>query len=266
MLTNTVISNMNDYSQIEDNINQSFLYHYFNELINTAMCFQNKSFQAYLTIKNYAYNFIIHNIKTQQGCLSQFEQMEFEKSQLFFNQEINSIGGFSNAVLSKENFESFLVQSFSTIDFDQCDKTTLTIANNLITVLSSYGPLPERFANHKNFLMYKLSQLNNNVGNVFESKNDSSKKNNQGSNLVNNKAKPEPIKTNPEQMKSTNVNNLIDRSISLPVKKGTPEFKKLQDIIKEHIMYAEQEALYNKIDHSRAHIETALYYLKNVIE
>lgn len=270
------------------NLQQSFIYGYFADLINTAMCFVNINFQVYLTIKNYAINFIQHSIKNQ-GQIYQYEQMELENHITLFNKEVFSVGGFNLAILSKEAFENFLVQSFSTINFDSCDKNTLNIANNLITVFSMYGPLSDRFSKQKQFLMFKISQLDSQIQPINHSNPVSNVNNNNNTNLnvtkvnngnltqtnqvnqvntnkVNNMNEKVEIKTDPKKMNSINSANLIDRNIKLPIKKGTNEYNTIKAVIKDHLMYAEQEALYNKIDHSKAHIEAALYYLKNIIE
>lgn len=58
--------------------------------------------------------------------------------------------------------------------------------------------------------------------------------------------------------------SLINRNIKFPITKDTMEYKYLKQVIKEHLMYAEQEALYNKIDNSKAHMKVAIYYLKQI--
>jgi len=55
-------------------------------------------------------------------------------------------------------------------------------------------------------------------------------------------------------------------NIRLPVKKKTEEYNKLTEVIKNHMMYAEQEALYNNYEECKAHVDASLYYLKNIIE
>lgn len=59
-------------------------------------------------------------------------------------------------------------------------------------------------------------------------------------------------------------NTLINNQIPLPVTKGSIEYKFLREVIKEHLMFAEQEALYNKLDNSKAHMDVAIYYLKSI--
>ena len=58
----------------------------------------------------------------------------------------------------------------------------------------------------------------------------------------------------------------IDRSIQLPVNKGSPVYQKLKSIIEEELILANQELDYHKIDMARSHLERAAYYLKNIID
>lgn len=289
--------------------NNSPLYMYFNDFLNTAICFKNLP-QSYLTIKQYIFNYVQNLILTNQAQLYQYEQIEIERHMSMFSQEINSYGQ-NNAYLNKEGFENFVIQCFSRIDFSNSDIPTLNIANNLLTVLTIYGELSEKFANQRSFINNKLQQLrgnntlnnnynNNNINslnkNVINNSNQNiNNPNNQGSNKnsispsITNKLDSSPIVNNGQGNSikndeiyqknlgtiSSNIgipkgnftsDDLIKKNIKLPIKKGTLEYENIKALIKEHIMYAEQEALYLKIENSKAHMETALYYLNNIIE
>jgi hypothetical protein len=237
-----------------------------------------------LTIKNFAINFIQQSLKNQ-GQIYLHEQKELENHISLFNQEIFSVGGYNNAILNKDSYEKFIFQSFSNINFEVCDKSTLLTAINLITVFSMYGPLPDKYEKHMYFCKQKINLLdsqskqsnqnqisqtnsiiNTNNNTIVTSKqpvidtqtNKVTQVNNSNANMEK-KSVPIPINSN-------NYENLIIKQIRLPVNKGTKEYNDLKGIIKEHLMIAEQEALYNKIDISKAHIEAALYYLRKIEE
>lgn len=59
-------------------------------------------------------------------------------------------------------------------------------------------------------------------------------------------------------------NTLFNNHIALPIMKGSMEYKYLREVIKEHLIFAEQEALYNKLENSKAHMDVAIYYLKSI--
>jgi len=58
----------------------------------------------------------------------------------------------------------------------------------------------------------------------------------------------------------------VNKSIHLPVVKSTPEYKKVKDEIIANIEDGICELEYFNIDHAKDYVETALYYLKNIIE
>jgi len=251
---------------------RSMLFNHFNEILNTANNFKNY-FQAYLTIKSYAFSSTQQFIQQGRGQLYENEYNEYNKQYQYFNQEVNSVGGQNVAFLNKDNFENFLVQTFSSIDFNTCDLITLNLTNNLINSMTQFGNLPSKFASHQQFVLGRISQQNQSnqnqqlQQNIQNLQNLQSNSNSNTNNKVNQGSEPTKPKPRVEvNTKTTDFNTLINKNIKLPVKKGTDEFVKLKGVIQEHLCLAEQEALYNKLDFSRAHMEVALYYLKNIVE
>ena len=237
------------------------LYTFLFDMLNTANCFK-LNMQAYLSIKNYAFNCIQQSVSSKQGQLFVNEMVEYDKQFKQFQQEIQLVISQNQLTfLNKDQFEAFILQIFSTINFDTCDKNTLIISNNLLTVFSGYGALSEKYSKHKNFLMFKISQSNNIVNtNTNQQSNDLTKTT--SNTLVQTKVKkPENIDMNKKDFDS-----LVDRNIKLPVKKGSEEYNNLKERIKDHMMYAEQEALYSNMQNAKAHTEVAIYYLKNIQE
>jgi hypothetical protein len=58
---------------------------------------------------------------------------------------------------------------------------------------------------------------------------------------------------------------LVDKSIRLPINnKDSSDYKKIKEIVKNHMEYASLEMDYNKLEKSQDHIEAAIYYLRNM--
>jgi hypothetical protein len=57
---------------------------------------------------------------------------------------------------------------------------------------------------------------------------------------------------------------LVDKSIKLPIMKDSDAYKKVKEIVKNHMEYAALEMDYNKLEMSQDHIEAAIYYLRNI--
>lgn len=248
--------------------NQSIIYKLFKEALDTASFFKNTP-QAYLTIKTYAFNNTNQLLQTGQGQFFPNEKLDFDNQYNFYNQEIMSVGGQQNAFMNKENYENFLVQNFSSVNFDTCDKATLSLTNNLINVLGMYGPIQERFASHKKFVMFRIAQFNSmeqvqNKPEVSISNNNTSLTTTTTTTTKTTKSQQPKVSVKIGAVKD--FKELINQNIKLPIKKGSQEYEQIKDIVKEHLMLAEQEALYNNMTTSQAHIEVALYYLKNIQE
>lgn len=263
----------------------SSLFTYFQEMLNTAYTFKQNPY-AYFTVKSYAFGLIQHQLR-QGGVLQGNEYKEFSRLEAEWSTELK-VSNNQAYVLNKENFEKFLSQTFSTIDFQRCNYETLKISVNLINVLGMYGAVNERFAMHRNsfklenYLQNRMMTFNQNHGNEQLARNEGQ----QNARIAEeNHGNPPQSKTQKEgnQRLQTNDSKATDPSvisfvnkdlkiplpqdlgIRLPVAKGSPEYKTLKEkIIVEHLMYAEQEALFNKIDEARRHIEAVIYYLNNI--
>lgn len=242
--------------------NQSQAFVQFIDNLNTANLYKSY-FQAYLTIKRYAFSYTQNLVQSGRAQLFNNECVEYDNQYQYFNQEINSVGGTNAAFLNKENYEVFISQIFSKIDFNICDLVSLNVSNNLMNAMTQFGNLPDKFANHQKFVIFRISQLNQlNVQQIGQNviSGGQGQGGSQSKNVQINDTKNIDLNT-----KTTDYKSLINKSIKLPVKKGTNEYNNLKNIIKEHLTLSEQEALYNKMDYSKAHLEAALYYLKNII-
>jgi len=248
--------------------NQSILYQNFLEIISTANFFKQFT-QAHLTIKKYAFMTVQHSIQSQNGQLYQNEKLDFDNQYQNFNSEVMSIGGPNYAFLIKENYDKFVYQNFSNVNFDICDINTLLLANNLIKTMNIYGELSEKYASHQRFVISRISQLKmsqmpqnmNLMGNIQNNNNTNIDQNNTNTNKINNKHQ-----VNQGGNNNNKIVNIESKNIQLPVVKGSEDYNLLRKEIKKQLMLAEQEALYNKLDFSKKHIEIALYYLNNIRE
>jgi hypothetical protein len=275
----------------------SQLYSQLIEILGTAGIFKN-TFSAYITIKRYIFGKYENLKSTNNLLLNNNEILEYNNQLQLFNQEISSFGN-NVPYLSKENYELFLEQSFSSINFESCGRSTSQTAVNLIIVLSMYGEVKDKFLKIHSYLVQRINQMEQNLKlmnnkvevNVTSSIDLSDKIKNVNVNVnSNNNVNSSKYPTN-TYSPYTSDNNMILPGISksnedvspsvifskmpsfckrndlkLPCKKGTPEYKLLKETIKEHLMYAEQEVLYNKLEYSQAHLEAAIYYLKNIEE
>jgi hypothetical protein len=57
---------------------------------------------------------------------------------------------------------------------------------------------------------------------------------------------------------------LVDRGIKLPITKESEVYKKVKELVKNHMEYAALELDYNKLEKSQDHVEAAIYYLRNI--
>lgn len=131
----------------------------FSDFLGTANCFKNNP-AGYLTIKRYAFNFIQHNLSTNNNCIFQNEFGIYSTQYNIYCNEVNSLGQ-NNAFYNKDNFELFVVSVFKSINFDIADESTLNLSLNLIAVLNSYGILSDIFSKQKLFIISKLNSLQN---------------------------------------------------------------------------------------------------------
>lgn len=82
---------------------------------------------------------------------------------------------------------------------------------------------------------------------------------------------PDPkdhIQINEKAMHDTNFDGIprfVDRKIRLPVKKLSPDYQAVKDLIMMHMEYAKQEIDYSKVEFAKDHVEAAVYYLRNVL-
>lgn len=293
----------------------------FLELMNTSQVFRNNH-QAYNTIRKYAFDYVSYVLKQNPSFFQQMEYQEFQNQLFMFNSEVSNKG--NTIYYDKGNYENFVCESFRPINFENCDRNTAVIASSLISVMSLYGDIPEKFASHQNYLKYRITQLdqeshlkisqpvssvipNPNIQKFLDqnkSKDINTNTNNNGNNSV------EVVKSNSNNRMVVNINHvgekrdtgfkakgkkddtipkdqnpffpneatltgqytggkvsfdsLVNKNIIFPISKGSYEYKCIKEVIKEHLIYSEQEALFNKIDNSKAHLTTALYYLKGI--
>lgn len=317
---------------MSQNIN-SPLFTSFIDQLNTSKVFSYNPL-AYFTIKKYTFDFVSYNLRQNPGYMSKLEFQEFEKELKIFNNEIQ---GKTNIYYDRQSYEAFVIEAFKPINFEICDKNTIVIASSLISVMSIYGDISEKFAAHQNYLKFRINQIDQNIHlsqkNQFTPSNladniisansklkefttvkDNSNKellkdtsfkdnnnipNNTNQTMLSNQNLTQKIEKNDTGFKprnkkeevverkdnplmpsdlvllGLNTNGVVTfdsllagspnfRMLNLPIVKGTIEYRQLKEVIKEHMMLSEQEALYNKINNSKAHLDVALYYLKTI--
>ena len=317
---------------MSQNIN-SPLFTTFIDQLNTSKVFSYNPL-AYCTIKKYTFDFVSYNLRQNPGYMSKLEFQEFERELKIFN---NEILGKTNIYYDRQSYESFVIEAFKPINFEICDKNTIVIASSLISVMSIYGDISEKFAAHQNYLKYRINQIDQNIhlsqknqftpsnlaDNIISAnqklKEFTTVKENSNKELQKDTLSKEPvnisINTNQTMLSNQNLNQKIDkndtgfkpknkkdevverkdnplmpsdsvllglntngvvtfesllagcqnfRMLNLPIIKGTLEYRQLKEVIKEHLMLSEQEALYNKINNSKAHLDVALYYLNTI--
>lgn len=303
----------------------------FLNLINTSEIFKfNQS--AYLTIRKYAFDFVTFNYKQNPSFLQQNEIVEIEKIKTVFLTEKQ---GKENLFYDRMSYESFVLEAFKPINFNNCDRNTAVIGSCLISVMSLYGDINEKYSSFQKYLIEVIKKFdeesqfgnrNNNQNiqlspspivnvngnglaeNIIMSNskmNDFLNKNNQVNNPISNTNTNNTCPSNtsfpirniekkatstfkakkkesvilkeknifwPSDLVMTGMNNggkvnfetLINKTIKFPITKGSIEYLHLKEVIKEHLLYAEQEALFNKVDNCKAHLNVALYYLSQI--
>lgn len=55
-------------------------------------------------------------------------------------------------------------------------------------------------------------------------------------------------------------------NFKLPMSRRDPLYERFEEEIAEHIEYANLELDFHKIDEAKKHLETAAYYLKNIVD
>ena len=254
---NTELNNYNGYSLIYDkNSYENFVVEAFKP-INFESNQPNQ--KQTLTI---AINLL--NVLRLYGNLSE----QFSNQLSYLQQKLNYLD-MNNNFNSAINLNNNNAPKLNNVNSNQSNNI-----NGVNNIINSNSKLSE-FINASNKIQETINNNNNNekINNkvvIHEVKDTKTKG-------ISKKSKEEAIdrKDNP-YMPNDNImigynnngtisfNSLVNRSIKFPISKGTMEDKYIRQLIKEHLMHSEQEALYNKINNSKAHLETAIYYLENL--
>ncbi len=123
--------------------------------------------------------------------------------------------------------------------------------------LNTGTPQPEQNPNEN------INNTNNNYNNVQIKANKPYQKNEDQEN--NNILLTKSVINEIDKFSNYNyIPNKVDKSIKLPVNKNSKEYQKLKDQIISHIEDGIVELEYSNMDHAMEHVETSLYYLRNI--
>lgn len=168
------------------------------------------------------------------------------------------------------NFINFLVDYFnrkiSILESQQNVKSSINLANQQVNQNMSSSVvqnIPQQSQNiniNSNPIVQPIKQQEtirvNQSENINTSNQNLSNQNSYNQNFNQN--------INPYNESGEYIPRFVDRTIRFPISKGSKEYEQLKEKIKTHIEYSGLELDFHKMDIAKDHIETAIYYLRNL--
>jgi hypothetical protein len=231
----------------------------FNDLINISNNYKS-NYKIYMFLKDCAFRSIFTDF--QSGNLSEQEKQYVQNNYSQFQIEVGQYNWTFNSMTLNE-YQQFLNEFYSKINFNIADLNTIILSKELTENLSFFGNYDDLTKRRLDFFTGKINEeMKKNIPQYnYQQQNYSNNNMNQSMNINNNIGEFYEPKNN-----NNYIPELVNPVFNLPMKRNDPNFINLKAAIEDLIENATQELDYHKVDMARKNLEAAAYYVNNIIE
>ena len=231
----------------------------FNDLINISNNYKS-NYKIYMFLKDCAFRSIFTVF--QSGNLSEQEKQYVQNNYSQFQIEVGQYNWTFNSMTLNE-YQQFLNEFYSTINFNIADLNTIILSKELTENLSFFGNYDDLTQRRLEFFTRKINEeMKKNIPQYnYQQQNYSNNNMNQSMNINNNIGEFYEPKNN-----NNYIPELVNPVFNLPMRRNDPNFINLKAAIEDLIENATQELDYHKVDMARKNLEAAAYYVNNIIE
>jgi hypothetical protein len=231
----------------------------FNDLINISNNYKS-NYKIYMFLKDCAFRSIFTVF--QSGNLSEQEKQYVQNNYSQFQIEVAQYNWTFNSMTLNE-YQQFLNEFYSKINFNIADLNTIILSKELTENLSFFGNYDDLTQRRLEFFTRKINEeMKKNIPQYnYQQQNYSNNNMNQSMNINNNIGEFYEPKNN-----NNYIPELVNPVFNLPMRRNDPNFINLKAAIEDLIENATQELDYHKVDMARKNLEAAAYYVNNIIE
>jgi hypothetical protein len=231
----------------------------FNDLINISNNYKS-NYKIYMFLKDCAFRSIFTVF--QSGNLSEQEKQYVQNNYSQFQIEVGQYNWTFNSMTLNE-YQQFLNEFYSKINFNIADLNTIILSKELTENLSFFGNYDDLTQRRLEFFTRKINEeMKKNIPQYnYQQQNYSNNNMNQSMNINNNIGEFYEPKNN-----NNYIPELVNPVFNLPMRRNDPNFINLKAAIEDLIENATQELDYHKVDMARKNLEAAAYYVNNIIE
>ena len=231
----------------------------FNDLINISNNYKS-NYKIYMFLKDCAFRSIFTVF--QSGNLSEQEKQYVQNNYSQFQIEVGQYNWTFNSMTLNE-YQQFLNEFYSKINFNIADLNTIILSKELTENLSFFGNYDDLTQRRLEFFTRKINEeMKKNIPQYnYQQQNYSNNNMNQSMNINNNIGEFYEPKNN-----NNYIPELVNPVFNLPMKRNDTNFINLKAAIEDLIENATQELDYHKVDMARKNLEAAAYYVNNIIE
>ena len=231
----------------------------FNDLINISNNYKS-NYKIYMFLKDCAFRSIFTVF--QSGNLSEQEKQSVQNNYSQFQIEVGQYNWTFNSMTLNE-YQQFLNEFYSKINFNIADLNTIILSKELTENLSFFGNYDDLTQRRLEFFTRKINEeMKKNIPQYnYQQQNYSNNNMNQSMNINNNIGEFYEPKNN-----NNYIPELVNPVFNLPMRRNDPNFINLKAAIEDLIENATQELDYHKVDMARKNLEAAAYYVNNIIE
>ena len=231
----------------------------FNDLINISNNYKS-NYKIYMFLKDCAFRSIFTVF--QSGNLSEQEKQYVQNNYSQFQIEVGQYNWTFNSMTLNE-YQQFLNEFYSKINFNIADLNTIILSKELTENLSFFGNYDDLTQRRLEFFTRKINEeMKKNIPQYnYQQQNYSNNNMNQSMNINNNIGEFYEPKNN-----NNYIPELVNPVFNLPMRRNDPNFINLKAAIEDLIENATQELDYHKVDMARKNLEAAAYYINNIIE
>ena len=231
----------------------------FNDLINISNNYKS-NYKIYMFLKDCAFRSIFTVF--QSGNLSEQEKQYVQNNYSQFQIEVGQYNWTFNSMTLNE-YQQFLNEFYSKINFNIADLNTIILSKELTENLSFFGNYDDLTQRRLEFFTRKINEeMKKNIPQYnYQQQNYSNNNMNQSMNINNNIGEFYEPKNN-----NNYIPELVNPVFNLPMRRNDPNFINLKAAIEDLIENATQELDYHKVDMARKNLEAVAYYLSHIID
>ena len=231
----------------------------FNDLINISNNYKS-NYKIYMFLKDCAFRSIFTVF--QSGNLSEQEKQYVQNNYSQFQIEVGQYNWTFNSMTLNE-YQQFLNEFYSKINFNIADLNTIILSKELTENLSFFGNYDDLTQRRLEFFTRKINEeMKKNIPQYnYQQQNYSNNNMNQSMNINNNIGEFYEPKNN-----NNYIPELVNPVFNLPMRRNDPNFINLKAAIEDLIENATQELDYHKVNMARENLEAAAYYISHIID